>query len=49
MNFIGLTWARFDCFVESFSVGRWALNCRLRVTERANLANLDSPRTETLC
>lgn len=38
-----LTWARFDCFVESFIVGRWELNCLLRVTDRASFANFDKP------
>lgn len=37
------TWAKFDCFDGSLMVGRCALNWRLRVTDRANLANLDSP------
>lgn len=38
-----LTWARFDCFAVSFIVGRWELNCRLRVTERASFANFERP------
>lgn len=41
----GLTCARFDCFVGSFSVGKCALNCRLRVTDRASLANFERPKT----
>lgn len=40
-----LTCARFDCFVGSFSVGKCALNCRLRVTDRASLANFERPKT----
>lgn len=40
-----LTCARFDCFVGSLSVGRCALNWRLRVTDRANFANFERPRT----
>lgn len=42
---LGLTCAKLDCFVGSFSVGRWALNWRLRVTDLANLANFERPKT----
>lgn len=41
-----LTCPRFDCFPGSFSVGRCALNCRLRVTDLASFANFDNPRTK---
>lgn len=40
------TWAKFDCFDGSLSVGMCALNWRLRVTERASLANFDNPWIE---
>lgn len=42
-DMIYITWAKFDCFDGSLSVGICALNWRLRVTERASFANFDKP------
>lgn len=39
-----LTCAKFDCFDGSFMFCMPALNCRLRVTDRASFANLDKPK-----
>lgn len=41
-----LTCPKFDCFAGSLMVGTCELNCLLRVTDLANLANFDRPVTE---